>query len=112
MKELIPLIEVTASSMSASYNSLQGQPYFKSKQTFMCSKSINCAVIRTHTRAKAQTVKEMPPNPEMLQISKHTQKGSADATMEISLQRRDIKDGKTYKKKNTWKEKNQSNQSK
>lgn len=82
--ELMPLTEVTDSSMSASYNSpIHNTPYFKSDQTFMHSKSINCALIKTHTRAKAQTVKEVPPNPEMLQISKHTQK-VADATMEIS----------------------------
>lgn len=95
----MPLIEVTASSMSAFYNGPQGQPCFKNKQIFrrMRSTSINCAVIKTHTRADTST--KVPTNPEPLQISKHVQKGKEDMMMEMCWKKRDLKDRKTYKRK-------------
>lgn len=112
--ELMPLIEVTASSMSASYNGPQGQPCFKNKQIFrrMRSKSINCAIIKTHRRAKAQTVKECLQIQSRCKYQNTCRRGTQIWQWKCAERKETLKTEKHTRGKNTCKKKNERQNSK
>lgn len=95
----MPLIEVTASSMSAYYNGTLKNNHAlwtKNRCRQKRSKPINSAIIKALSRAKTQTLRGVCQYRDTAHIKSDTQ-GDTDVTVEMDWKRSDIKDRKTEK---------------
>lgn len=97
----MPLIEVTASSMSAYYNGTFKNSHAlwtKNRCRQKRSKPINSAIIKALSRAKTQTLRGVCQYRDTAHIKSDTQ-GDTDVTVEMDWKQSDIKDRKTQAKR-------------